>query len=411
MSRRGGVKSACCSTQLQLAIRDASSCSDNDYNDYKYGGYKRTCPFPRTPLISLGCFSVLYWKFNNNISLTDVTSRLKVNALFGIKTAQCDEGARSKRFNFIAEAVEMAAPAVVCIEINQTVNTIFGRIAHPSSAGSGFIISREGHVLTNAHVVHGSTDVTVKLSNKRYVKGEVVATDQHTDLALIKLHLDRGEEVPFIPLGSSRELRLGEWVIALGSPLNLSNSVTAGIVSCVHRASEEIGLDRKPDMEYIQTDAMITRGNSGGPLVNLDGEVIGINTMTAGSGISFAIPVDRAKEFIQATKRTKKKSKKKQYGIGVSLLTATPDIIYQLQLRTRLPLDITSGVILAEIWRGSPADYAGLKKGDFVVKVNGNEMTSSRELHRIVQKGQTMEMEIIRDGRIRKMVVVNPVTL
>ena len=427
LSRRGGVKPlkpVCCS---QLPTRDASSCfkarddkSDNDNS--KHGGNERAYPFTRVPLMSLGCLSlaVVYWKYNK-LSLTGTMNPINELVLSFFNIALCDssgrEGtSRSKQFNFIAEAVQMAAPAVVYIEIQKTgvVDTIFGQMVHPSviSAGSGFIIDDEGHVLTNYHVVSNTNEVTVKLSNGNTIKGTVVFCDPETDLALIKLQLKIDKKVPgHLPFGRSKDVRLGEWVIALGSPLSLSNTITAGIVSCVHRHSHEMGLDGYCDMEYIQTDAMVTRGNSGGPLVNLDGEVIGINTMTAGPGISFAIPIDRVEEFMQkAAKASKQKTDNKRYEIGVSLLTVTPNILYQLQSRINLPSDITNGVLIAEVWSGSPAEQAGLVKFDLIVKINGYNVKNSKQIHMTVQKGQAMELAIIRNGR-QKLIFVNPVAL
>ena len=182
---------------------------------------------------------------------------------------------RSKQYNFLAEAVEIAAPAVVYIESSRSVPTIFGE-ATAVSSGSGFIVDKNGYILTNAHVVGNSRNVKVKMVTGRVVSGEVTDTDHVADLALIKLSTPVTEELPALGFGNLADVRPGEWVVAMGSPLTLENTITAGIVSSVHRPSEQLGLHHRPDMEYIQTDAPITTGNSGGPLVNLDGEVIGV---------------------------------------------------------------------------------------------------------------------------------------
>jgi S1-C subfamily serine protease len=170
---------------------------------------------------------------------------------------------RSNRYNFVAEAAEIAAPAVVFVEVRAR-DFWSGQVMRASS-GSGFIVSGDGTVLTNAHVVANVQQVRVKLASGKSYEGAVREVDQLADLAVVKIQPDI--KLPVAKLGISSSLRAGEWVVAIGSPLSLSNSVTAGVVSTVGRASEELGLYK--DMDYIQTDAAITRGNSGGPLVNL----------------------------------------------------------------------------------------------------------------------------------------------
>ena len=314
--------------------------------------------------------------------------------------ARCASINRSQRFNFLAEAVEIASPSVVYIEKEQVVSTFFGEMVGVSS-GSGFIVLDGRYVLTNAHVVANSRSVQVKLVSGRVVKGEVTDTDQVADLALIKLDLPANEHLPAVKFGSSSSLRPGEWVVALGSPLNLTNTMTAGIVSSVLRPSRELGLEQyKPDMEYVQTDAPITHGNSGGPLVNLDGEVIGVNTMTAGPGISFAIPSDFALNFVQrANKIIKKQAKVTKYAIGVSMLSISPSIMRIILQRISLPDGVTHGVFLANVWPNSPAAQAGLHKGDVIVRVNGRYMYSSKDVNEMVQKGEKLNMEVVRKGK------------
>ena len=398
---------------------EKSACDDNgtgaNQNNYNGGnndgnGQEKL----RLSLVALGCLytAVLYWRSkrvsDSTQNYTAWGSSWKIPQMF-IQSANCaeePEKPRSKSFNFLAEAVEMAAPSVVYIERTHVLDTVFRQVVAQSS-GSGFIVDEDGYVMTNAHVVRNARTVNVRLSDGRDIKGTVTNSDEVTDLALIKLQLKIGEKLPVAPFGSSKSLRPGEWVIALGSPLSLSNTITAGIVSCVHRPSAEMGLSfEKPDMEYIQTDAPITIGNSGGPLVNLDGEVIGINTMTAGPGISFAIPSDIAKEFLNSTKTSKKKPAKK-YGLGVSMLTITPNVLYSLRSRRQITSSVTQGVLLVQIWPGSPADSAGLRNDDIVVKINGREVKSSKEVYKMVQQGRPMDLEIVRSGQ-KMLITVTP---
>lgn len=325
--------------------------------------------------------------------------KINKNETFPFSIAHCSDG-RSQRFNFLAEAVEIASPSVVYIEKSQRVTTIFGEMVGVSS-GSGFIVHDGGYVLTNAHVVANSRSVQVKLSTGRVVKGEVTDIDQVSDLALIKLELSGNEKLTAVKFGSSSSLRPGEWVVALGSPLNLTNTITAGIVSSVLRPSKELGLEQhKPDMEYVQTDAPITHGNSGGPLVNLDGEVIGVNTMTAGPGISFAIPSDFAQNFVEkAVKTVKKQVKATKYALGVSMLSINPRILRVLLQKMPLPRDLTHGVFLANVWANSAAAQAGLRTGDIIVRINGKNVHSSRDVNELVQKGERLEMAVVRKGK------------
>ena len=351
---------------------------------------------------------VMLWKQREQVSEHEKdtnggVSRLLPLAPLAVKCIGAEDGRRSKHFNFLAEAVEMAAPSVVYIEKQQVVSTVFGR-AVAASSGSGFIVDGDGYVLTNAHVV-GTGEVQVKLQDGRVIKGQVTDVDVVADLALVKLELRRGERLPALQFGSSGDLRPGEWVVALGSPLSLSNTITAGIVSSVHRLSEELGIRNKPEMEYVQTDAPITIGNSGGPLVNLDGEVIGVNTMTAGPGISFAIPSDFAKQFVHQAKR--ETNTRSRYGIGISMLTITPRIRRSIRLRTPLPSDVTHGVLLVSVWPNGAASRAGLLDGDVIMSINGRPVRTSREVHELVQRGQPLKMEVVR-GNSHIQLTVHP---
>ena len=318
---------------------------------------------------------------------------------------------RSKQFNFLAEAVEIVAPSVVYIEKQEKIGTFFGS-AMVMSSGSGFIVEDGTYVVTNAHVVGSAREVKVKLISGRVLTGEVTDIDQIADLALVKLNLPSGEKLPALKFGSSGDVRPGEWVVAVGSPLSLENTITAGIVSSVHRPSKELGLHRygKPDsMGYLQTDAAITIGNSGGPLVNLDGEVIGVNNMTAGPGISFAIPSDFAHDFVKNASKTVQKKQSRsgnRYAIGISMLSLTPNVLRTIRSTLSLPSDVTHGVLVATVWPNGAAAQAGLKRGDVIVRVNGKNIESCRELNELVQSGKKLTMEIVRKSHWLAVTVV-----
>lgn len=391
-------------SSLYLPTSPLSSKTSLHHHNLKYHSRKQSQPswskFFYPSLGGLGACLITYCLFRNKRQAEE----FQLKPEFWFATAKCiesDEGSRrrSKQYNFLAEAVEVAAPAVVYIEKSQSVPMMFGGGAMSVSSGSGFIVDERGYVLTNAHVVGNAPRVKVRLISGRVVTGEVTDIDQITDLALVKLDVPANEKLPSLKFGSSSDLRPGEWVVALGSPLSLSNTITAGIVSSVNRPSKELGLQyHKPDMEYIQTDAPITVGNSGGPLVNLDGEVIGVNTLTAQPGISFAIPSNFAKEFVKNANKTttKRKQAPEKYAIGISMISVSPTIIRAIPF---LSSDVTHGVLLANVWPKGPAAQVGLQKGDVIVRIDGKNIHSSREVFQMVQSGRTLTMEIVRGSR------------
>ncbi|XP_077979838.1 serine protease HTRA2, mitochondrial-like [Glandiceps talaboti] len=329
---------------------------------------------------------------------------------------------RSKRFNFIADTVENSLPALVYIEIHDR-HPFFGRDI-PTANGSGFIISPDGLILTNAHVVANRKSVKVKLHDGRVLDGKVTAIDPVSDIATIKVEAQG--QLPAMRLGTSSELRPGEWVIAMGSPLSLSNTITSGIVSTVHRGSRELGL-RNKDMNYIQTDASINFGNSGGPLVNLDGEAIGINTMKVTAGISFAIPIDYAKDFLMKVEKLElekaqqskgwfgssgKDSTKqisissKRHYIGLTMLTLTPSIIWELQQKMQNFPDVQSGVLVHSVMMNSPSYSAGVRPGDVIININGQDVKTATDVYDAVNNKKVLEMILIRQNKKIKVEVI-----
>ena len=320
-----------------------------------------------------------------------------------IEAASESDVPRSKRFNFLAEAVEKVLASVVYIEIQKEEQAVDNRKPKriKVSNGSGFIVDERGLILTNAHVIAKAPYISVQLHSGDTFSATVIDVNEAADLALIKLELEARQEklLSALKFGKSNELRPGEWVIALGSPLSLKNTVTSGIVSAVGRTGKELDFKRGADMEYIQTDAPITKGNSGGPLVNLDGEVVGINTMTASNspGISFAVPSQIAEEFISSAQRISPEEKPKRYMLGV--LSISPAIAMLdpiLPLFHDIPMDVLNGVLLLRVWPGSPASKAGLQTYDIIVKINETPITSSSQLYDTVQKGKLFSVEVVR---------------
>lgn len=254
--------------------------------------------------------------------------------------------------------------------------------------GSGFIISADGYIITNNHVVQGADEIKVKLSDGREFRGEVKGRDEKFDLALIKIQ-DKGE-LPVAPLGDSDKLEVGEWVMAIGNPFGLAQTVTAGIVSAQGRV-----IGSGPYDDFIQTDASINPGNSGGPLFNLDGEVVGINTaiVAGGQGIGFAIPVNMAKSIITQLKETGKVTRG---WLGVSLQMVTPE------LAQSFGLDSEKGGLVAEVVKGSPAEKSGLQGGDIILEFDGHAISEMNQLPRLVAAtpvGKKVTVLVLRDGR------------
>lgn len=232
-----------------------------------------------------------------------------------------------------------------------------------------------------------------------------------SDLATVRISC---KNLPAMKLGQSSTLRSGEFVVALGSPLSLSNTVTSGVVSSTQRPSQELGL-RGRDINYIQTDAAITFGNSGGPLLNLDSEVIGINSMKVTAGISFAIPIDYAKNFLKLAEEQVKKGKgaqeamKKRRYMGITMLSLTPDIIRELKQRgSNIPENIEHGILVWKVIMNSPAHAGGLMAGDIILNINGHDVGQSSDIYDILDQGKEILLMHVWRGRQRIKIAVTP---
>ncbi|KFW78467.1 Serine protease HTRA3, partial [Manacus vitellinus] len=300
------------------------------------------------------------------------------------------------KFNFIADVVEKIAPAVVHIELFLR-HPLFGRNV-PLSSGSGFIMSDSGLIVTNAHVVSstnaisGRQQLKVQLQDGDTYEATIKDIDKKSDIATIKIHPKK--KLPVLLLGQSADLRPGEFVVAIGSPFALQNTVTTGIVSTAQRDGKELGL-RDSDMDYIQTDAIINYGNSGGPLVNLDGEVIGINTLKVTAGISFAIPSDRITQFLTESQDKQSKDGKKRF-IGIRMLTITPALVEELKHNNADFPDVRSGIYVHEVVPNSPSHRGGIQDGDIIVKVNGRPLMTSSDLQEAVMNESPLLLEVRR---------------
>ncbi|ELK06543.1 Putative serine protease HTRA3 [Pteropus alecto] len=300
------------------------------------------------------------------------------------------------KFNFIADVVEKIAPAVVHIELFLR-HPLFGRNV-PLSSGSGFVMSEAGLIVTNAHVVSSTNTVSgrhqlkVQLQNGDTYEATIKDIDKKSDIATVKIHPKK--KLPALLLGHSADLRPGEFVVAIGSPFALQNTVTTGIVSTAQRDGRELGL-RDSDMDYIQTDAIINYGNSGGPLVNLDGEVIGINTLKVAAGISFAIPSDRIARFLTEFQDKHVKDWKKRF-IGIRMRTITPSLMEELKASSPDVPEVSKGIYVQEVVPNSPSQRGGIQDGDIIVKVNGRPLADSSELQEAVLTESPLLLEVRR---------------
>jgi len=310
----------------------------------------------------------------------------------------------------VADLVEKTAPAVVNVETRVKVSNglddlyfndpffreFFGNRLqqtpqYETGIGTGFIISKDGYIITNQHVVNGATQITVKLAgNKTSLPARLVGQDYELDLAVLKID---GNSYPTLPLGDSNKMRVGDFVVAIGEPYGLDHTVTTGVVSAKGRP---ITIQDRNYKNLIQTDAAINPGNSGGPLLNLSGQVIGINTAVneSAQGIGFAIPINTAKDVLQELMNGQKVIR--PY-IGISMSDVDESVIQQLGLPSG-----SQGVVILQVSAGSPAAKAGLRSGDLITQIAGKTITGSSQVQNMVedsQVGDKLSVVVNRQGK------------
>ncbi len=349
---------------------------------------------------------------------------LAATAAIALSTATPTVHASAAALPDFSDLVEQDGPAVVNIEaihdggkhkqspaaddeqIPEIFKRFFGNPQMPmprddegTALGSGFLISADGKILTNHHVVDGADRVIVHLADRREFTAKVIGSDPMSDVALLKV---QATDLPYLKLADAKSLKPGQWVVAIGSPFGLDHSVTAGIVSAVGRRSLDPGQQYVP---FIQTDVPINRGNSGGPLLNTRGEVVGINSQIFSNsggymGVSFAIPIETAMSAVQQLQATGKVSR----GVlGVRIQEVTG------QLANAMGLSRTGGALVAEVEPGSAAAKAGVKAGDLITAFNGAEIVSSSDLPPLVGSlppGSRAKLRLQRDGKVLEVPVV-----
>jgi len=328
--------------------------------------------------------------------------------------------------NLIADIVQDVGPAVVRIDASRTVQSnlppqfqdpmfrqFFGNAMPPGGeqiqegVGSGFITTADGQIITNAHVVEGADRVQVTLKDGRTFTGEVMGADTVTDVAVIKID---AQNLPTVRLSNSDQIQPGEWVIAIGNPLGLDSTVTAGIISATGRTSREVGVPDKR-VDFIQTDAAINPGNSGGPLLNLNGEVIGVNTaiIQGAQGLGFAIPINTVQRISTQLIQT---GRVEHAYLGIQMVTLSPAVKDNINTSPNSPfrVDDTEGVLIAQVVPNSPAAQSGLRAGDVITAIEGQSVKNGSEVQRVVEQstvGQPLTLTLRRNGQ-EQTVTVRP---
>lgn len=317
-----------------------------------------------------------------------------------VKDVPADILSAQKAFSNVAKKVTPSVVNISTISKKKTIQPFFERspffdeffgapqTRRDRSLGSGFIISKDGVIVTNDHVVRDAESIQVKLSNDKVYDARIIGGDRKTDIAVIKIN---ATDLPVAVLGDSDKLEVGQWAIAIGNPFGLDRTMTVGIVSATGRSN--VGIETYEN--FIQTDASINPGNSGGPLLNVYGEVIGINTaiVAAGQGIGFAIPVNMAKPIF--TQLVSKGSVSRGW-MGVSIQPVTEELAQSFGLNK------AKGALVNGVAKGGPADKAGIRQGDIIVAFNGTDLKDSAHLQRIVAEspiGKPSRVTVVRDGK------------
>ncbi len=315
--------------------------------------------------------------------------------------------------NFITAAVEKVGPAVVKVDAvqivgqNPLVENFLGDLASEErvekGTGSGFILSADGKIVTNAHVVEGVEQVKITLKSGKVLEGKVIGVDRVTDVAVVKV---QAQNLPTVTLGNSDKLVQGEWAIAIGNPLGLDNTVTVGIISATGRSSSQVGIPDKR-VSFIQTDAAINPGNSGGPLLNARGEVIGINTAIRANaqGLGFAIPIQTASRITTQLFAT---GKVQHPYLGVQMIPLTAELKAGIAKEPTLRSKLTAerGAVVMEVIPSSPAEAGGIEPGDVIIKVAGQSIDTPSDVQQQVEAskiGETLKLVVDRQGQVRSL--------
>lgn len=357
---------------------------------------------------SSSCHAIFGGKKNEKAKTEQISQAIDTNtfvriaakekpAVVNISTTKTVKGSRFSRFHEFGDSFGNKSPFEDFFG-DDFFRRFFGDIPQKEfkekSLGSGLIISQDGYILTNNHVIENADDIKVKLSDEEVYEAKIIGKDSKTDLALIKI--EAKNDLPIAILGDSDELQVGEWVMAIGNPFGLNQTVTVGVVSAKGRV-----IGSGPYDDFIQTDASINPGNSGGPLINTKGEVIGINTaiIASGEGIGFAIPINMAKDIFDDLKE---KGRVVRGWLGVTIQKITPELAKSFKLKTK------EGALVASVIKDDPADKAGIKQGDVIIELDGKEIKTSRELVNKVASikvGKKIKVKLIRDGKKIKVTV------
>lgn len=365
------------------------------------------------------------WAVVSGVRSPNTTMITPVTQVASVSPAIAQDSDRVKSIsvprNYVVDAVNRTGPAVVRINASRTVASnqqipqeflddpmfrqFFGdqlrrmpKERVERGTGSGFIINKEGDIITNAHVVSGADKVTVILKDGRQIEGKVLGSDELTDIAVIQVKPDN---LPTVSIGSSQNLQPGDWAIAIGNPLGLDNTVTAGIISAIGRNSGQIGVDKR--VSFIQTDAAINPGNSGGPLLNQNGEVIGVNTaiIQGAQGLGFAIPIETAQRI---AKQIIANGRVSRAYLGIQMVTVDENVKKQVNQDTEFGIKISEdkGVLITRVVDDSPAAKAGAKRGDVITKFNDKEILTAEQVTQLVEDravGERISMEVKRNGQ------------